>query len=101
MPSAIGFLGHGKGLPKNATAAAFLSKVSFLAPHTSHPEKMKAPPMGWEMQELREMDGNQNETTTFVCLPFAFSLIGAPRGLLGSPRIPSQCVAPGLLSGCP
>lgn len=47
--------------------------------------------MGWEIQELREMDGNQNGTTTFVCLP-----VGAPLGLLGSLRIQSQRVAAGL-----
>ena len=46
--------------------------------------------MGWEVQELREMDANQNETTTFVCLP-----VGAPLGLLGSLRIPLPRVAPG------
>lgn len=49
--------------------------------------------MGWEMQELREIDGNQNETTTFVSLP-----VGAPLGLRGSLRIPLQRVAPGLFT---
>lgn len=78
MPSATGFLGHRKGLTKNVTAAAFLSKVSSLTPHTSHPEKMKAlPPPPWSGR-CRSLEKWMKTRTRAL----EFSLTGAPLGLL-------------------